>query len=243
MSELERYLDGLLGSADERAFQERLDSEPALGAELARQRAVDAHLQAAFTPPADAVAITRAALSRARLVKPQVTSPMRSFPWLAAAGFLLAAGLALWAARVSTVPATLPVDDARIAALYKDATAGFVPDPGIVACTTPEESRDRTVRHFGQDLVIRFDVLHPVTEPSQDACTLFGASQAYIVGGAERPIVVLVESLLAAPLPGASKDASVHVHRAELGALVLYELSPYPEPRVLRLFRSAPAGR
>ena len=90
---LERYLDGLSSAAERAALERELARDPALAAEVALARRIDAALGRQFAPPARSGALP--ALERA--APERSASPVGRRAWLAAAGiaFALALGLGL----------------------------------------------------------------------------------------------------------------------------------------------------
>ena len=223
--ELDRYLDGDMSPAERDAFESRRRSEPDLDAEVRHQRAIDARLRAAFTPPADA-ASARELLARAEADQRPSGRWNNRRRLLVAAAAVLALGAAAWH---FTGPDSAPsAAIARLEAgpLYDDILGSPEGAPG---CALPNRLAD----------VVRSECQGSLScgEPSAEfrvaaaPCSSW-PSATILFGRQEDQLVVLV-------IDGADRDpaplgaAGLNVHRRVVGEFVLYELSRNPRPLLL----------
>ena len=195
---LERYLDGLSSAAERGELERELARDPALAAEVALARRIDAALGRQFAPPARS-----GALPVAERAAPKMSAPVGDRRmWLAAAGiaFALALGLALLrrgtehgpqqlalAPRPGVAPATLatPVAEAEapapavdphglpdVASLY--ARLSVLPPrsaDGPGALGAPPGSSRGLALDLSSELAERYDACLDVGTP---ACSLLG---------------------------------------------------------------------
>jgi hypothetical protein len=256
---LERYLDGQLGEADRAAFERSLPDDPERAAQVALQAQIDDALGRLFEPPetvavdlpldsgspgapgiapAPAVApalngVAATTTGRAARRRPR----WRAVAALAAAIALAAVGAwqirsALTAGRGGAAPYGGYQD---FAGFYASAVAaGFEPQ---WVCADDAEFRRTFEEHYGQPLLLG--------ELPPDVRTL-GLSYAYslsprttclLARAAGEPVVVFVDEAHRDPGPQGVEAGGMNLFRRRLGRVVLYELTPLDEPRLLERFR------
>jgi anti-sigma factor RsiW len=247
---LDRYLDAMMDPAEAAAFEASLADNESLRREVELQRRINEALKVRFAPPAEIDVPARAAAPRRRGIVASITgagsaragkSGMRRLGTLAAAAgvvLLAGAGAAYWWLAIGTeAPFRQP------AQIYQaQAAAGFIPE---WVCTTDDE--------FVQTLRDRFGTaaLLPMSTPgvqivgwayntpvlSNKTATLMtrvdGADVLVLIDTAERDV-----NLRRAGDAGQARD--LHLFKRRLGDLVLYEVTPLDEPRVIPEF--VPAG-
>ncbi len=242
---LDRYLDGLLDAGDRLAFERTLADRPDLARQVETQHAVDAALVRTLrVPPASglrpiaerAIAATadraaRDAQGRHRL--PFTGAPLR----VAAAIVLLVAGsLMTWNA---TRPARRgsgygPLPRMTLVEVYAaELDAGFRPR---VVCRDAAEFSLWFEDRFDQGLAL---------DPPEDRTALgLGYSNSitpksiHVLAAADNARILLFVDRADRDRRGAPAGTDeLHVFRREVGALVVYELTPLDEARFLPHFR------
>jgi hypothetical protein len=158
-------------------------------------------------------------------------------------GIAAAIGLATLAAVYGALLLTADRTD-RLGPIYhSEVAAGFVPRE---VCTDAAQFAGWTKEHYGQ-------ALYPAPEAARAGVTLVGWSYGVAVTNYSgvllarvdgTPVVVVVdksgsEGLLRLAAPG---DASLRSFRRRIGDLVLYEVTPLPEARVLPFISDVDGG-
>lgn len=238
---LDRYLDGLLTELELRAFEAELSRNPALMAQVDRQRTIDAALKREFTPPP---AGTQFAPTRA-------TAPTLRFPtgpkaqrWRLgiAAAVLLALG-GLWIYLQNTVYRERP-QIAAINVVYNHLVgSGYTPE---WVCKDDREFAESVDNRLGQPLLVAsglpgIEILGWAYATTADGQPKQGYGGTPIsentmilmtrVDG--REVLVLVDRLKADRSPEIAPESTLRIHRREVGKLVLYEISPFDQARVI----------
>ena len=209
---LDEYIDGLVTGSD----RARIESDPAAAAELKLQQAIDASLRREFVPIEIAAPIAR----------------RRMWPWLAAAAAVLLSIAGVYFAMVLTQPRP------DLGAIYaREVAMGFTP---AEVCTTPSEFAGWVTRKFGEPL-------YPATGADTQ---LLGWSYAVAMSNysgvlladvdGRHVIVVLDKSKNETRKPARLEDPSLHLYRASIGGLILYEVSPLPSARILPALTTRP---
>jgi hypothetical protein len=129
-------------------------------------------------------------------------------------------------------PRVYPVAYVSPAALYQSTVAaGFKPDE---VCTTDDQFRSWVQSKYGEPLA-------PAAHP--DGVQYVGWSYAKAISPYtgvllarvdNQPVLVLVDRAASQQHTPAPQDmpAGLHLHHATIGALSLYEVSPFAEPRI-----------
>jgi len=233
--DFDAYLDGTMSAEARARFQAELAANPQLQAELLLQQQINAALRSRFIPPVpppDLLAQLREAAPEA----PQSTTiPHPSRRWFTLAGAASAAAVVWGVLGWQYYSANKqPVYNPRIplATIYEQRVAeGFKPtwvceDDHIFASTFFERQ--------GQGLL-----LAPMPEGTHMVgLAYFGGLSRYTTTMLARvngtPVMVFVDRHdCGDPPEQPSKKSGLHLFRKELGGLVMYELSPFPEPRVM----------
>lgn len=119
-------------------------------------------------------------------------------------------------------------------AIYQDdVMKGFEPD---WVCRDDVEFANAFRGHYGQRLQ-----LHPL--PGNIAALGFSYANTIsqrtllvLVRVDERPVMVFVDRIASDDRRSWPAESNLHLHRAIIGELVVYELSPFEEPHVLSYF-------
>jgi len=239
---LERYLDGLLSDEERAEFERRLQTDPALAAELDRQHAVDESLRRLFAPPvmrADMIVSAQRNGRGLRLVASS-TRPRRWLAPLSAAAVLVLAIVIGWYnwPRSPTQPVDpyAPKPWKSMADVYRtESSDGFVPD---WVCRDDRQFAGTFRRRLGQPLLVAQAQIASATGWGISYWNCVSEDTVCVLARIdETPIMVFVdraESDATRALPPA--EAGLHWFRRDVGALSLYELSPLDSPRLLDAF-------
>jgi hypothetical protein len=230
-SELDAYLDGILTAEERGRFEARLAADPALAEEVQTQRRIDGSLARIFAEPDDF-----SLPSRGRAIGPAPRSIPAWQRWaivgLAAAILMTVLGVYL----PSMVgPGAPPRHRIEVSRLYQaKVEGGFIPDE---VCTSDEQFAAWVKERFGEPLA-------PSGHP--EAVQYVGWSYARVMSDYTgvllarvegRPVLVLLDRADRATTAPARPGRGLSLHRAQVGNLILYEVTPLREARVLPLLR------
>jgi hypothetical protein len=241
---LDAYLDGQLDAVERDRFEQRLRLDPILQAELVLQRRLDEALRRRFEPPSPQRVLE--ALSR-RAGGPQVLrfpSARRWFqrPWgLAVAASIIVALIGVnwyvWTSLphgLAPRPERRPIELVSLERGYqRELERGFRP---LWLCETDHEFASAIFKSLGQGLLI---TIPPAEIKAKGLSYLPALSKDTMILLAEvetQPVVVFIDRLAADSRPTLPPESGLRLFRREVGALVLYEVTPLGEPRVLELF-------
>lgn len=228
--EIDRYVDGLLSPEDAASFESRLAQDASLREDVESLRAINASL--------------RRSLGDWRHESPQISipgaagrkrSPFRAAAWLLAAAsivMLVVAGGVWWTGSQPT----------RAESLYTaQIDSGF--QPGWV-CDTDFEFARWTNNRLRQPLVPADPMPEGVTTLGwsfvQGSSPLSDRAAIMLASSHSAKVLVLADRLESDRRVRVSRDSGLHVHRRELGPLVLYEISPLESPTALNAIELAP---
>lgn len=232
---LEAYLDGDLSGEELARFEQRLEEDAELRRQVEIQRRVDAALRRRFAP-ADSPP------GRVLMGEPQRGAGHRRWPsaarWpvlaAAAAVLLVVGGWAVWA---RLAPNRLALD--RLYARHVE--DGLVPQ---WICRDNDDYEQFLSRRFGRGLHVmdvvpreleligwRFD---PALSPDPPyAATLLARFDG-------EPVLVFVDDTQRDRRVGVRVFSGLNVHRRVVNDLVLYEVSPFGQPRASTVFIAPP---
>jgi len=225
---IDAYLDGLLSPADIKAFEERLVHDASLREQLRVQREIDARLQGLFAyPGAPASPAVLASIRPGRI---------RRFAWpaaIAAAILLAVAGVQMYTAYLRANPFKIRPVHEYYAALVD---AGWKP---AWVCHSDQEFADMVNFHLGSAVVV------PLNAPGVELMgwsyadnarhgTPIGQQTLSLLTRVEgRNVLVLMDRDSSDRRLRVPASSGLHLHRREVNGVVLYELSPFADARVL----------
>jgi hypothetical protein len=262
-NDLDAYLDGLLSPAEREKFARRLATDLSLRAELELQRKIDRELRRQFQPPpvpsldvAHSAAETSLEALQAngkhhRLPDPpaadvsQLKSPAgigpRKGPWplksspLATASLILVATLAwilvFWNLRPGA-PHRVVFKERPLAEVYQETIAyGFEP---YYVCE--EEERFRSTFYYRHGAALKLGELPPGREmvglSYPPSISRHSTAMLARVDGEE--VMVFVDKLSRdRPIEPPPPESGLRMFRRELQGLVMYEVTPLDEPRMM----------
>jgi hypothetical protein len=241
---LDAYLDGQLDAPERARFERRLRLDPELQAELELQRRVDEALRRRFRPPSPQ-RILQALSGRASEPEILRLPPSRRWfqrPWGVAAAAsivvaLLGANWYVWTTLphgLGPRPARPPIELVSLESGYQhEIKKGFRP---LWLCETDHQFASSIFRSLGQGLLIS---LPPpgIKAKGLSYCPSLSENTMILLAEVEsHPVVVFIDRLAADSRPSLPGDSGLRLFRREVGTLVLYEVTPLSEPRVLELF-------
>lgn len=222
--EVSAYVDGLLPPAEHAAFEARLRAQASLAEQVALQRRIDASIRGLYPyePPA-VVASGRPGASR--------PAPWyaRRLTWLSAAAAVLLA-LTIYTRTGSRTP-HLPAAD-----LYARLEAeGFRPQ---WKCDTDERFAGAVETRLGTPLVVPLatsgvEILGWVYADGYEGSPLSAQAMILLTRVQGRDVIVLMDKAADDRTVKAPAKSGLKVFRREVGPLVLYEVTPLPEPHVI----------
>lgn len=230
-SELDLFLDGLLGDEERAAFELRMARDERLALEIDRQDRVDGFLLGNYAAPSEH--------ELAQLAR-RVTHPRRSRAWLAplaAAGVLVAASLIATFAGLFGEPNDGPASDlgARLVGLYgeryPDAAGAMETAEGAGTCgdhaTWLRDVFATPASCVSPGHEIQLVDTASLATPPLAAC-------ARVLVGGESVLLVVADPTAAVPaMPLAPSGANLRLYRGQLQGHALYEISPLERPWVL----------
>ncbi len=239
---IDAWLDGGLRGQDQARFERLLSDEPDFRLAVDRLRAIDSALKRIAAPPDSArlAAIADDALGRTRGEAAHPGTGVRA--WrprrLLAAAAALAAGLAGTYLVLDTVrsrwggPAYVTPPMVTLDIVYRAEVArGLVP---LWRCDTDREFARAFVERFGEPLL-----LAPLPEGIEALgigyCHCLTPRTTYVLANVRgTPVVVFVDRIESDAAQAA--PPGLNLFRRQVGNLVLYEMTPLPEPSLLEEF-------
>lgn len=234
---LDLYLDDQLEAEERAAFEQRLESDDELRELVNIQGRIDGALREhAAGAPDPAAVLTRAA--EAGQKGGQILRPpfwRRPLSLVAAAAVLLLLANLAW--KATQTPDQVAAAPMTFDALYhKEIADGFKP---AWVCETDEEFQGYFKSVVGQPLALgeaegveAIGLAYVVTPLSNRTLVLLAK-----VDGKESIVFVDRLSLDSPEVSKLGADTQLKLHRAVIGQLVLYELSPFDQPRALKVLR------
>lgn len=249
-AQFEQLLDGSLAgelSADERSqFDAMLNAQPELRAQAELQQRIDAGLRSLAMPP-DHIDVLRRRDGDDAVVPPSQSGderrrvvPSPASLWLrrfAVAAMVMLGAFGVWRTWEVIRPQPAPYPDSGPrrspeAAYHEIIAAGYEP---AWVCKDDQEFVDNVRNKLGEPFIVA---------PRDPAVRVLGLAYAntisrwtvliltYVDG---QPVVVFADRKLSDRGMPTPESPELKWHRREFGSLVLYELSPFAEPRVLPL--------
>jgi len=244
--ELEAYLDGQLHGERLSAFERRVRDDSALAAQLALQRRIDGALTRCFVAPPAPSLTAHVASENGQAAQPRIgVRPQRRvvrWPLAIAAMLVLFIGVPVmvWEWRDIMGVGTPKVQYADTRAMALDLAYNqqvgekqFKPD---WVCKDQDEFAGYFVNRLGQPLKMK-----PLAANATDwGVSYTGGISSRSMGVLARidgqPVIVFVDRLDCDNREGFSQACHLNLFRRELGELVLYEVSPFDQPKMLDLF-------
>lgn len=244
--QIDLYLDGMLTPAEEQAFERRAAADPDLARELSVQRSIDSRLAARLMPPARsqaaAVPSLNGALLHARAAHRSSPSIRRHIALAAAIALMLTAVAATaWIALAPQPSRPHPLVRVTPERLYENIVDdGFT--PGWV-CRDDAEFMQATRDYLGVPMMVEPDPEITIVGWLYESpgVALARSTRVLLARVRGEPVVVLLDRASADRVMG-SQSGDLHLHRRELGGVVMYELSPFDAPGVITRFREQPAS-
>jgi hypothetical protein len=244
---LDLYLDGLMDEDQRLAFERDLADDPAQQEEVLRQDEVNASLRRMMTPPAPER--LRDLLNGSEEPRTEDPSPRRTrrapdrlrlFRPLAIAASVMLCVLGGWMIWTALGPGPRTPDPyapqpwRSMQTVYEEKIdTGFRPD---WVCRTDDEFQDTFRRQLGQRLLMgelpRGTAMLGLAY--SNTITPWTISMLGETDG--QRVIVFIDRLEEDKGPSVPQDSDLNVFRRELGKLVLYELSPLQEPRMVQHF-------
>jgi len=245
--QLDAYVDGTLGAEETGRFEARRADDDTLRAALETQKRIDESLARVHEPPPAALErvlkeIDRQAVATVTPAGHQV--PIYRRPWAIAALIILSVGAA-WQL-ISTLPRGEAPDDygpkplTTADAFYRQAVEnGFKPD---WVCKDDEEFSSTFRKRFRQPLLLAHDT-GPVSTVGLSYLNWLSTHTTALLSRVDgQPVVVLIDRLRNDRTKSLPPESGLHLFRRVLGELVLYEVTPLPEPHVMGLFYNPDDG-
>jgi hypothetical protein len=253
--ELESYLDGQLTGEMRARFEDEIARDPSLRAEIARQRTIDESLNRAFAVTGSAESIlgsliatspaAHAGNGRAHATQPAAQRAAGA-RWIrprlaiaAAIVFLVCGPVALYFAwdsfREATAP-TIVVNPKKVQpldTLYKqEVKDGFNCD---WQCKTNNEFGAYFASTFGEPLMMKDPPQQVAPVGLKYAGGITPNTISYMARVNDQPVMVFTDKQVA-DKGQALSDPNLHIFKRTIGPLVLYEVTPLDEPKLLDLF-------
>jgi hypothetical protein len=232
-SKFDAYLDGSLPAEERDALAREIAASPQLQGQVELQMQIDQALRTRFAPP-EMPAELVAKLREAAKVRPAARAKPRSWKTLAAAASAAAVvwGLLAWQyfGNRPQAPDYNPVKP--LDTIYATTVAeGFKP---AWRCEDDAQFISTFQQRQGQGLLL---AAMP-TGSRMEGLTYVGGLSRYtttmLARVNDKPVMVFVDRADTDPHPGLSCGCSdLHLFRKQLGSLVLYELTPFDQPKVM----------
>ena len=250
---LDAYIDDLLAGDERAQFEQRISGDPQAAVMVRLRRELNVQIRRAFEPPPVPAWATAPRLGElrsrlngrvavpvpmARRAPQPIAVPRRRLPWsrqLAAAAAIVLAAVGMWLAWQSIRPSA-PTGYASGEWRSLEQAYAELEQPEWV-CDSDAEFLATFVGRFGQPLLFT----EPPGEPCMAGlayCHSISRDTVCMVGSADETsrIVVFIDRLEKNTKPSLPADSGLHLHRRELGKLVLYEVSPKDHPILLNWF-------
>ncbi|QOJ14646.1 MAG: hypothetical protein HRU75_08335 [Planctomycetia bacterium] len=232
---LDEYFDGRLSPEERAEFEHAAAGDTSIAREREIQARIDAGLRRQFTPPS-ADALLRRLQSRPRVI------PVWRRPALAAAAVLLlvATGTVMfrWLTADTPLDPLFRYQPRPLAQVYFDERrAGFEP---LWECREPAEFRKAFVDHLGSGLAFASVPTGATTWGVSYSATSLSRNSVLVLARIDGQDILVVADRVENAAMSVPVPEGLHVHRKEVGALVLYEISPLPDAQLLPLLHSEP---
>lgn len=236
--QLEKYLDGLLTGSDLIEFEERLKGDADLRVIVAQDRAFLAQMRDVLVPKEMTTEEIAAVVANAGADIGTVAAKTRRLLLLGLAGLAAAVACVAVAVQWNTPTNLQPYFLQRpLAELYREAVAhGFQP---YYFC----EDQDRFALTFRKRQNIPLLLAQTPADRRMVGLSYLGGlsrnTTAMLALVQEEPVVVFVDRVEFDNKDLATQDKlnNLHVHRATLGDLVLYEVSPFDVPKMSQFLK------
>ena len=233
---IDRYLDGLLSGPEREAFERRLEAEPGLRAALELQSRINDSLARAFVAPAPEKVMGPVRTAQSSASRWSIPRLLRS-RWVALAASLLLV-LGVWSAWRATRPGKfggydeLPVRYTMEMVYRMETQKGFKPQ---WVCDTEREMATTYWQQLDQPLAVPI----PAEKKGWGLSYFNTFSPKTVVLLAkvnDTPVMVFADRAEKDTRELPSAESNLHAHRKQIGDVVLYEVSPLPQPHLLDEF-------
>ena len=230
---IDDYLDNQMDEPRRDEFEQQINSDDELAGQVDQQRRIDQSLQRLYAPPAGQVLD---GLDAAGKKSPKRRSlRARYVAAMLAVAAVIVVGVYLW-----QIFDTSPGDGLRVVRLTPMAElyaaqidAGFKPQ---FVCDTDQQFASTYWYRLDQGLLMH------EAPPGVTALGLtYGRHLSFrtimlLATAEDQQIIVFADQLSQVPQAAPQPPPGMHVHRRDVGELVLYELSPFDQPKLLDLF-------
>lgn len=229
---IDLYIDGMLPPEEAARFEAALETDPDLRRQLEFQGEIDRSLKAQFAPPAPETA--------ASIVTALKSAGPRTFNRRL---FALAAMLALAAGGFFISQKYFaPPEIKRLApglVYSRLATSGW---PVEFVCADEKEFASVMLRQLGAPLFIPAETPGVVVAGwsytgGYDGSVLGPSTMFLITRVDQQPVLVLLDKAQFDRELELPPESNLHLHRRELQGVIMYEISPLTEPRVIGAMR------
>jgi hypothetical protein len=254
--QLDAYLDGAMNVADRQRFERQIQHDPELQRAVDDQRRIDHTLKRLF--PVQATGGAAAALARIGITQErhQPNQPLRLDPrpkqdspsawrrWAAVAAVFTICTYALWANRSYYFPQPTHriAGQSRSLELFYRAKvdSGYKPEISLASNTELATLvRDR----FGESLSMS-TLPASYSLRGADSCDMLSKKTLALLMSVEgREVIVLIDKATTGAHAPLSATCHLHSFETQVGALKLVEVTPWPDSRVLALFKGAVPNR
>lgn len=240
--QIDAYLDNALSPADRAAFEARLAADEPLRAELDLARGIESSLKRTHIPTdIPAPALPRATSSTPAKAAASKLSGLRLYWPVVAAAALLFVAITAYQLYTRIDWKFRRYDAAEFYALAS--RDNFTPD---WVCRNDREFKEATGYSTGQQMLVRqdspakIDLVGWAYSKKFSGTPLRSSTTVLFAKVDDVPVVVLVDLLENDRKVRPGDDPSVHIFRRQLGASVLYEITPRPAPGVIDAFYLPP---
>ena len=241
---LDDYLDGLLDEESRRRFEEKLERDPDLRAQIERQDGLNDALSRMCAPTASRQervfeAVRQAGTTAKTSVAPSGAIPFYRRRWVIAA--LLALSMVAAWPLAGVIEQWRSADDGygpkpwtSVETYYRQTVQGGFKSEWI--CKDDAEFANTFKKRLRQPLLVATTTGPVVGLGLGYANCLTPRTMTYLARVRGEPVVVFVDKLRNDTHPKLPPNSDLNLFRKELDQLVLYEVSPLAEPHVLKLF-------